>query len=156
MTIIISRVINLFFHLCVWHWVPRDYILGKFPWRRRCDSDINSWLVVSAERHEYWGRKESGRCYCQTVHHGTWPYIAFIKFRLIWSATVFWSTIELLSGKLYNQGRCDRHARQLYGPVAGNSGDFFPPLVFANLWFFVPNFIFLRKWPQWQSVTRTL
>ena len=30
---------------------------------------------------------------------------------------------------------------------------FFSPLVFTNLWFFVPNFIFLRKW---RSVTRTL
>ena len=33
---------------------------------------------------------------------------------------------------------------------------FFSPLVFANLWFFVPNLIFLRKWRQWRSVTRTL
>ena len=65
--------------------------------------------------------------------------------------------IELLIGELYNQVRCDRHSRQLYGSVAGNSGDvFFSPLVFASLWFYVPNFIFLRKWRQWRSVRRTL
>ena len=68
---------------------------------------------------------------------------------------VFWSKMELLIGELYNQGRCDRHARLLYGSVPGNSGDI-SPLVFVNLWFFVPNFIFLRKWRQWRSVTRTL
>ena len=57
MTIIISRVINLFsiFVFDIGFHVIK--ILGKFPWRRRCDSDVNSWLVVSAERHEYLGRK---------------------------------------------------------------------------------------------------
>ena len=99
----------------------------------------------------------SGRCSCQTAHHGTWPYIAFIKFRLIWSATVFWSIIELLIGELYNQGRCDRHARQLYGSVVGNSGDIFFRHLFLTIYdFFVPNFIFLRKWQLWRSVMRTL
>ena len=54
MTIVISRVINLFsifvfdigFHVIT-------------VWVNFCDvgSDINSWLVVSAERHEYWGQK---------------------------------------------------------------------------------------------------
>ena len=39
--------------------------------------------------------------------------------------TVFWPIIELLIGDLYNQGRCDREARQLYSSVAGNSGDIF-------------------------------
>ena len=56
MKIIISRVINLFsifvfdigFHMITF-WVNfRD--VGDV-------TDINSWLVVSAERHEYLGRK---------------------------------------------------------------------------------------------------
>ena len=56
MTIIISRVINLFsifvfdigFHVITF-WVNfRD--VGDV-------TDINSWLVVLAERHEYWERK---------------------------------------------------------------------------------------------------
>ena len=76
--------------------------------------------------------------------------------------------IELLIGELYNQGgRCDRHARQLYGSVADNSGDFFFFFFFCHFSFFchlfspiydffVPNFIFLCKWRQWQSVRRTL
>ena len=157
MTIIISRVINLFsifvFNLDR-HAVPRDYILGKFPWRKRWDSDINSWLVVSAERHEYWERKA-------WKVGGATVKLLITALDLISlssnSATVFWSIIELFIGELNNQGRCNRHARQLYGSAAGNSGDFFfSPLVFANLWFFAPNFIFLRKWRQWRSVTRTL
>ena len=157
MTIIISRVINLFsifvFNLDR-HTVPRDYILGKFPWRKRWDSDINSWLVVSAERHEYWERKA-------WKVGGATVKLLITALDLISlssnSATVFWSIIELFIGELNNQGRCNRHARQLYGSAAGNSGDFFfSPLVFANLWFFAPNFIFLRKWRQWRSVTRTL
>ena len=85
---------------------------------------------------------ESGRCYCQTVHHGTWPYISFIKFRLIWSATVFWSITVLLIGELYNQGRCDRHARQLYGSVAGNSGDIFFATCFRQSMIFCAKFYF--------------
>ena len=57
MTIIISGVINLFsifvfdigFHVITF-WVNfRD--VGDVS------RDINFWLVVSAERHEYWGRK---------------------------------------------------------------------------------------------------
>ena len=55
MTIIICRVINLFsifvfdmgFHVITF-WVN---------FRDVGDSDINSWLVVSAERHEHLGRK---------------------------------------------------------------------------------------------------
>ena len=31
----------------------------------------------------------------------------------------------MLICELYNQGRCDRHVRQLYDSVAGNSGDIF-------------------------------
>ena len=85
---------------------------------------------------------ESGRCYCQIAHHGTWPYITFIKFRLIWSATIFWSVNELLIGELYNQGRCDRHGRQLYGSVAGNSGDIFFPTCFRQFMIFCAKFYF--------------
>ena len=85
---------------------------------------------------------ESGRCYCQTAHHGMWPYIAFIKFRLIWSATVFWLIIELLISKLYNQERCDRHAQQLYGSVAGNSGDIFFATCFRQFMIFCAKFYF--------------
>ena len=56
MTIIISHVINLFsifvfdigFHVITF-------------WVNFCDvgdaTDINSWLVVSSEHYEYWGRK---------------------------------------------------------------------------------------------------
>ena len=55
MTIIISRVINLFsifvfdigFHVITF-WV-NFHDVG--------DATLNSWLVVSAERHEYLGRK---------------------------------------------------------------------------------------------------
>lgn len=158
MTIIISRVINLFSSLCstltdtLFHVITLD----KFPWRRRCDSHIDSWLVVSAERHEYLGRK-AWKVGGATVklRITACDLIAFIKFRLIPSATVFWSIIELLIAELYNQVRCDRHARQLYGSATAKSGQkFFSPLVFANLWFCVPNFIFLRIWRLWRSVTR--
>ena len=106
---------------------------------------------------------ESGRCYCQTVHHGMWPYIAFIKFRLIWSAAIFWSIIELLIGELYNQGRCDRHTRQLYGSVAGNSGDIFFTTCFCQFMIFCAKFYFSAQIatmaignanPDWMMVNR--
>ena len=73
MTIIISRVINLF-SIFVFDIGFHDYILGKFLWRRRCDSDI------SAERHEYLGRK-AWKVGGATVKL---RIMAFIKFRLIW------------------------------------------------------------------------
>ena len=141
MTIIINYFsCNQFvFHLCIWHRVPRDYFLGKFPWGRRCDS----WHLFLIGRASWILRMkgvESGRCYCQTAHHATWPYIAFIKLRLIWSATDFWSIIELLIGN--NQGRCDRHAWQLYGSVAGNSGDIFFATCFRQFMIFCAKFYF--------------
>ena len=82
---------------------------------------------------------ENWWCYCQTAHNGTWPYITF---RLIRSATVFWSIIELLIGELYNQGRCDRHARQLYDSVVGNSGDIFFATCFRQIMIFCAKFYF--------------
>ena len=127
------------FQLCVWHTVPRGYILGKFPWRRRCDSDINSWLVVRQsvmntedKRRGKWAVLRSN---CTSRH------VTLYRFHQIQvNFTVFWPIIELLIGDLYNQGRCDRHTRQLYGSVAGNLGDiFFSALVFANLWFCMSN-----------------
>ena len=142
MTIIISRVINLFsifvFNLDR-HTVPRDYILGKFPWRKRWDSDINSWLVVSAERHEYWERKA-------WKVGGATVKLLITALDLISlssnSATVFWSIIELFIGELNNQGRCNRHARQLYGSAAGNSGDFFFATCFRQFMIFCAKFYF--------------
>ena len=50
--------------------------------------------------------------------------------------------IELLIGELYNQGRCDRHARQLYGSVAGNSGDVFFATCFRQFMIFCAKFYF--------------
>ena len=54
------------------------------------------------------------------------------------------------------QSRKVRHVRQLYDSVACNSGDIFFATCFRQFMIFVPNFIFLRKWRQWRSVTRTL
>ena len=50
--------------------------------------------------------------------------------------------IELLIGELYNQGRCDRHARQLYGSVAGNSGDIFFCHLFLPIYDFLCQILF--------------
>ena len=50
--------------------------------------------------------------------------------------------IELLIGELYNQGRCDRHARQLHGSVAGNSGDIFFVTCFRQFMIFCAKFYF--------------
>ena len=49
---------------------------------------------------------------------------------------------ELLIGELYNQGRCDRHVRQLYGSVAGNSGDIFFATCFRQCMIFCAKFYF--------------
>ena len=57
-------------------------------------------------------------------------------------SSVFWLIIELLIGELYNQGRCDRHARQLYGSVAGNSGDIFFATCFRQFMIFCAKFYF--------------
>ena len=50
--------------------------------------------------------------------------------------------IELLIGELYNQVRCDRHSRQLYGSVAGNSGDVFFATCFRQFMIFCAKFYF--------------
>ena len=50
--------------------------------------------------------------------------------------------IELLIGELYNQVRCDRHSRQLYGSVAGNSGDVFFATCFRKFMIFCAKFYF--------------
>ena len=50
--------------------------------------------------------------------------------------------MELLIGELYNQGRCDRHARQLYDSVAGNSGDIFFTICFRQFMIFCAKFYF--------------
>ena len=52
--------------------------------------------------------------------------------------------------KLFTVSNAKIHETELIQAI------FFSPLVFTNLWFFVPNFIFLRKWRQLRSVTRTL
>ena len=54
----------------------------------------------------------------------------------------FSAIIELLIGEFYNQGRCDRHARQLYGSVAGNSGDIFFATCFHQFMIFCAKFYF--------------
>ena len=48
----------------------------------------------------------------------------------------------MLIGELYNQGRCDRHARQLYDSVAGNSGDIFFATCFRQFMIFCAKFYF--------------
>ena len=45
-------------------------------------------------------------------------------------------------GELYNQVRCDRHSRQLYGSVAGNSGDVFFATCFRQFMIFCAKFYF--------------
>ena len=50
--------------------------------------------------------------------------------------------IELLIGELYNQVRCDRHSRQLYGSVAGNSGDVFFRHLFSPIYDFMCQILF--------------
>ena len=46
----------------------------------------------------------------------------------------------MLIGELYNQGRCDRHSRQLYDSVAGNSGDIFFATCFRQFMIFCAKF----------------
>ena len=56
-------------------------------------TDINSWLVVSAECHEYWGRKAVLLSNCASRH------VTLYRFHQIQvNFTIFWPLIELLIG----------------------------------------------------------